>query len=75
MKNGRNRSLVLLAGLVLGACRAAPGQEPLDRDIVASDIRARISFLASDLLLGRRTPSRPTASGAGPSAVRLPTAR
>jgi hypothetical protein len=58
VNKGRTRSLVLLAGLALAGCRAAPGQEPLDRDIVASDMRARISFLASDLLLGRRTPSR-----------------
>jgi hypothetical protein len=44
--------------MALVACQAARGKSPLHHDIVASDMRARISFLASDLLLGRATPSR-----------------
>ncbi|MGD8697925.1 MAG: M20/M25/M40 family metallo-hydrolase [Gemmatimonadales bacterium] len=56
-KFGR-QSLAFIAGMALAGCQAAPGKLPLDHDIVAGDMRARISFLASDLLLGRATPSR-----------------
>jgi hypothetical protein len=39
-------------------CREAPGSTEFDHDISADDMRARVSFLASDQLLGRATPSR-----------------
>ncbi len=54
----RSRYFPFFVGLTLAACQAAPGNPPLDDDIVPSDMQARISFLASDLLLGRATPSR-----------------
>jgi len=57
-----NHRKVGLATLVIGAmwvgCRAAPGSTDLSQDINAGDMRARISFLASDQLMGRATPSR-----------------
>ena len=52
---------VHLATLVIGAtllgCRAAPSTRAVEEGITANDMQARISFLASDLLLGRATPS------------------
>jgi hypothetical protein len=50
--------LAAIAGLTGWSCRAAPGQTSTSRDISAADMRARISFLASDSLRGRATPSR-----------------
>lgn len=50
--------LVAAAGGFWCGCRAAPGAQDSDYDITASDMRARISFLASDALRGRATPSR-----------------
>ena len=58
MNKTRSRYFPFFVGLTLAACQAAPGNPPLDDDIVPSDMQARISFLASDLLLGRATPSR-----------------
>ena len=50
--------IALASGTLWLGCREAPGSTELDHDISADDMRARISFLASDLLLGRATPSR-----------------
>jgi hypothetical protein len=50
--------VLIAAGALWWACRAAPGSPGLDHDITAGDMRARISFLASDQLQGRGTPSR-----------------
>jgi len=46
-----------VAALIVAGCRNAPGQTTSDHDINASDMRARISFLAADELRGRATPS------------------
>ena len=50
--------LTLAIGALWVGCRAAPGSPDVDDDITAGDMRARISFLASDQLRGRATPSR-----------------
>ncbi|UCC73293.1 MAG: M20/M25/M40 family metallo-hydrolase [Gemmatimonadota bacterium] len=56
----RGRMLVwaILAGALGLSCRGAPGTPLADYDITPGDMRARISFLASDRLQGRGTPSR-----------------
>ena len=54
----RGGGWVVLCGALWLGCRAAPGAQELDDDISAGDMRARISFLASDMLRGRATPSR-----------------
>ncbi|MDP2576220.1 MAG: M20/M25/M40 family metallo-hydrolase [Candidatus Palauibacterales bacterium] len=57
MKPALVKLLILGATLWVG-CRSAPGMTGRDHDITASDMRARIEFLASDALRGRATPSR-----------------
>ena len=47
-----------IAALAVAGCSAAPGQTTGDHDINASDMRARIMFLAADDLRGRATPSQ-----------------
>ncbi len=47
----------VLAGALWLSCQAAPGRPIQDHDIVPGDMRARIRFLASDMLRGRETPS------------------
>jgi hypothetical protein len=47
---------MLVIGATLVGCRAAPSTR-VGESITANDMQARISFLASDLLLGRATPS------------------
>jgi hypothetical protein len=55
----RETIFIALAGCALWfGCKEAPGSTELDHDISAEDVRARVSFLASDQLLGRATPSR-----------------
>ena len=49
--------LLILSGAVWLGCRVAPGMSKADHDITAGDMRARIDFLASDMLRGRDTPS------------------
>ena len=49
---------ILVSGVVWLACQEAPGTPQRNNDITAGDMRARIDFLASDMLLGRATPSR-----------------
>lgn len=56
---GKGLKLIAVAGagMLALSCQNAPGAVDLERDISAEDMRARISFLASDMLAGRSTPS------------------
>jgi len=55
----RQTYLVVMAFCTLWlGCREAPGSTEPDHDISADDMRARVSFLASNQLMGRATPSR-----------------
>ena len=47
----------LILAIGLSGCRPTPAQPQSEGDINAADMRARISFLASDELRGRATPS------------------
>lgn len=48
---------ILVMSATLVGCRAAPSTRAVEDSITTNDMQARISFLASDLLLGRATPS------------------
>jgi hypothetical protein len=58
LRKSRAKVAGILAAVAWLGCRAAPGGQEPDYDITASDMRARIHFLASDQLEGRGTPSR-----------------
>lgn len=64
MRGGSAAWAILASALWLG-CRSAPGAPGADHDIVPGDMRARISFLASDMLRGRETPSVGLETAAG----------
>ncbi len=64
MRYGLALWAILAAAPWLG-CRSAPGSPGNDHDIVPNDMRARISFLASDMLRGRETPSVGLETAAG----------
>ncbi len=64
MRHGLALWAALAAASWLG-CRSAPGKPGNDHDIVPADMRARISFIASDMLRGRETPSVGLETAAG----------
>ena len=49
--------VVILTAAVAAGCRSAPGMTGGDDDITPGDFKARVTFLASDMLKGRDTPS------------------